>query len=45
MKSLISVNKKFMEVSPKDLFDIILKYKYTKGIEACFDFNNPEEMK
>ena len=45
MKSLISVNKKFMEVSPKDLFDIILKYKHTKGIEACFDFNNPIEMK
>lgn len=45
MKSLISVNSKFMEFSPKDLVEIILKYKYTKGIEACFDYLDKNEMK
>ena len=45
MKSLISVNNKFMSINPKRLVDIILEYKHTKGIEACFDYENQDEMK
>lgn len=43
MKSLISVNSKFMKLSPNELTNIIIKSKYTKGIEIYIDYNNKEE--
>ncbi len=45
MNSLISVNYKFMEVNPKDLVNLILEYKYTKGIEIYIDVNKDNELK
>ena len=32
MKSLISVNSKFMKVNPRDLVELVLTSKYTKGM-------------
>ena len=45
MKSLISVINKFMDINPKELVEIILNYKYTKGIEICIEYGNVIEMK
>lgn len=45
MKSLISINYKFMSLSPKELVELISKTKYTKGLEVYVDINNPDEMK
>lgn len=45
MKSLISVNYKFMEISPKELVENILKTKHTKGIELCINYDNEKHIK
>ena len=45
MNSLISVNYKFMELSPKELVSLVLEYKYTKGIEIYVDNNKENELK
>lgn len=45
MKSLISINYKFMSLSPKELTLLINKTKYTKGLEVYVDINNTDEMK
>ena len=45
MNSLISINFKFMKLSPRNLVDLILKSKYTKGVEAYIDISNEEELK
>lgn len=45
MKSLISINYKFMSISPKELVSLILESKYTKGIEAYININDEKEMK
>lgn len=44
MTSLISINHKFMGISPKELVDLILKSKYTKGVEAYIDINEKSEL-
>ena len=44
MKSLMSINNKFMEVSPKNLALMITKSEYTKGIEIYVDINVEEEV-
>ena len=43
MNSLISINNKFMELSPNELTDLIIKSKYVKGIEIYIDYHNIEE--
>lgn len=45
MKSLISINSLFMSLSPKELVHLILESKYTKGVEACIDASNVNELK
>lgn len=45
MKSLISINHKFMSINPKELVELIKEYKHTKGIECYIDFNSAIEMK
>ena len=45
MKSLISINNKFMDVNPKELVEMILKYKYTQGIEVYVDCEDVIELK
>ena len=45
MKSIISINKKFMSISPKELCEIIVSHKSTKGIEISVDYNSLEELK
>ncbi len=45
MNSLISVNDKFFNISPKDLVLMINESKYTKGIEFCITNLNPIELK
>lgn len=45
MKSLISINDKFMEVNPKRLIELVKESKYTDGVEAYINLNNPFEMK
>ena len=45
MKSLISVNKKFMELNPKELVELILEHKYTKGIEIYINYFEEDERK
>ena len=37
MRSLISINKKFMEVTPNRLVELILNTKSVKGVEAYID--------
>ena len=44
MKSIISVNKKFMKIAANILIDLILKSKYTKGIEIYIDYLDKDEM-
>lgn len=45
MKSLISVNSKFMDISPKELIELVLNSKYTKGIEICINSDDEKELK
>lgn len=45
MKSLISINYKFMNISAKKLVSLILNSKYTKGVEVYVDVNNEHELK
>lgn len=43
MKSLISINNKFMCLRPKQLVGDIITSKYTKGIEMNINYDNEEE--
>ena len=45
MKSLISVNSKFMKISPKRLVEMIKNTKYVKGLEFCVSDCNDLELK
>ena len=45
MHSLISINKKFMEVTPNRLVELILNTKSVKGVEAYIDIENSNELK
>ena len=45
MNSLISINNKFMSISPKRLVELILEYKETKGVEIYIDCDNVLESK
>ena len=45
MRSLISINKKFMEVTPNRLVELILNTKSVKGVEAYIDIENSNELK
>lgn len=45
MKSLISINYKFMSLTPKRIIELISKSKYTKGVEIYIDYNNKDELK
>ena len=45
MKSIISINKKFMDINPKKLCEIIVNHKYTKGVEIYIENNNEDELK
>ena len=45
MKSLISINNKFMSLSPKELIQLILDSKYTKGVETYINMSNEDELK
>jgi hypothetical protein len=42
MNRLVSINQKFMELPPNELIELI--DKYTDGIEAYIDYNEPSEM-
>lgn len=42
--SLISINHKFMSLSPKELVELIINTKYTRGIEAYININKEEEL-
>ena len=44
MKSLISINHKFMSISPKRLVELIKESKHTKGVEIYIDFEKQEEV-
>ncbi len=44
MKSLISVNSKFMKVNPRDLVELVLTSKYTKGMEVYINYLNDDEV-
>ena len=43
MKSLISINRKFMEISPHELVELINNSKYTDGVEIYVDISQPVE--
>lgn len=45
MNSLISINYKFMSISPKRLIELVLESKYTKGVEVYVDIKNQNELK
>ncbi len=45
MKSLMSINYKFMSINPKDLVSMIIESKYTKGVEVFIDVSKEEELK
>ena len=45
MKSLISVNSKFMVLNPVELVNLILDSKYTKGIEMCINYESNFQQK
>jgi len=45
MKSLISINSKFMSISPKELVNLVLDSKYTKGFEVFVNCASESEMK
>lgn len=44
MNSLISINYKFMGLSPKELIEEIKKYKYCKGVEISINYHKEEEI-
>ena len=44
IKSIISVNKKFMDIAPKRLIEIINKTKSTSGIELFINCKDQLEM-
>lgn len=44
MKSIISINNLFMDLTPRDLVELIMNSKYTKGVEANIDANNKYEL-
>ena len=44
MKDLISINNKFMEISPKRLIELINNSKYTKGIELYINIDKENEL-
>lgn len=45
MQSLMSVNSKFMIISPKEVVELIKTSTYTKGVEVCIDYENENEVK
>jgi sugar phosphate isomerase/epimerase len=45
MNSLMSINFKFMGLSPKELIELVLESKYCKGVELCIDNDSPIEEK
>lgn len=45
MNSLISINSKFMDFTPKRLVELIMESKYTKGVEMHVNIENKEELK
>ena len=45
MKSLISINNKFMSINPKELVNLINNSNYTKGVEIYVNVDNIDEMK
>ena len=45
MNSLMSINFKYMELSPKELIELVLESKYCKGVELCIDNDSPIEEK
>ena len=45
MKSLISINFKFMELGHKELVELITASKHTKGVEAYIEYDSIEEIK
>ena len=45
MNSLMSINFKFMELSPKELIELVLESKYCKGVELCIDNDSHIEEK
>ena len=45
MKSLVSINYKFMDINPKELVELIKTSKYIKGVEACINLDSPFELK
>lgn len=45
MKNIISINYKFMSLTPKRLVELISNSKSTKGVEIYINFNNKEELK
>ena len=45
MKSIISINNKFMEISPKKLVELIKGSKYTKGVEIYVNIDSDFELK
>ena len=44
MKSLISINHKFMCISSRELVKLIKESKYTKGVEIYIDYDKQEEV-
>ena len=45
MKNLISINSKFMILEPKELVKMILKFKYTEGVEVFINYDSNFEKK
>lgn len=45
MKSLISINYKFMDINPKKLVELVLESKYTKGFEVCINISDDKQVK
>lgn len=45
MNSLISINHKFMSISPRDLINLIIEKKSIKGVEVYIDVYNEKELK
>lgn len=46
MKTLMSINKKFMELSPSELIELVsANSKYVNGYEISINFDNEEEVK
>ena len=45
MKSLISINSKFMDLAPTELIDLIINFKTIQGVEINIDLNNEFQKK